>query len=76
MDELARLTELCRRLGADAPQADVMARQLMKRADQLALERGQGRTETMAYLLKLVVDARRGEVAKEFNPSASPEASE
>jgi hypothetical protein len=32
--ELEQLTELCRRLGAEPAQADAMARQLMKRADQ------------------------------------------
>ena len=76
MNELARLTELCRRLGAEPAQADVMARQLMKRADQLTLERGQDRAEVMAYLLKLVVEARKGGVAKEFQPPAQPGTSE
>lgn len=68
MGELEQLTELCRRLGAQSEQADVMARQLMKRADQLAVERGQTREEVMAYLLKLVVQGRQGEVPKEFQP--------
>ncbi len=71
MSELDQLTELCRRLGAEPTQADAMARQLMKRADQLVAERGQTRTEVMAYLLKLVVQGRQGEVPKEFQPPAA-----
>ena len=68
MDELARLTELCRKLGAAPAQAEAMARQLIKRADQLAAERGPTREETMAYLLKLVVQGRSGEVPPGFRP--------
>jgi hypothetical protein len=68
MSELEQLTELCRRMGAPPEQADAMARQLMKRAGQLAVERGQTRPEVMAYLLRLVVQGRRGEVPKEFQP--------
>ncbi len=66
MDELAQLTKLCRGLGATPEQADVMARQLIKRADQLVAERGQNRAEAMAYLLRLVVQGRQGEVPKDF----------
>ena len=33
MNELAQLTQLCRGLGATPEQADIMARQLIKRAD-------------------------------------------
>lgn len=68
MDELVRLTALCGRLGANPVQADAMARQLIKRADQLAAERGQSREEAMAYLLRLVVQGRSGEVPPEFQP--------
>jgi hypothetical protein len=68
MDELGQLTKLCRDLGAPPEQAEAMARQLMKRADQLAAGRGQAREEAMAYLLRLVVEGRRGEVPREFSP--------
>lgn len=68
MNELAQLTKLCRGLGATPEQADVMARQLIKRADQLVAERGQNREKAMAYLLRLVVQGRQGEVPKEFQP--------
>ncbi|MBI2497107.1 MAG: hypothetical protein HYV75_04020 [Opitutae bacterium] len=73
MDELARLTALCGKLGAGPAQAEAMARQLIKRADQLAAERGQLREETMAYLLRLVVQGRSGEVPPEFRPPTGPD---
>ena len=68
MDELTRLTELCGKLGAPPAHAEAMARQLIKRADQLSAERGQPREETLAYLLRLVVQGRSGEVPAEFPP--------
>jgi len=71
MDELAQLTKLCGGLGATPAQAEAMARQLIKRADQLVVERGHTREEVMAYLLRLVVQGRSGEVPKEFQPPAT-----
>lgn len=70
MDELTQLTMLCRNLGATPAQAEAMARQLRKRADQLVSERGQTREEAMAYLLRLVAQGRSGEVPREFQPPA------
>lgn len=72
MDELTKLTELCGKLGATPEQADAMARQLMKRADQLMLQRGRSREEAMAYLLRLVVEGRNGSVPKEFQAPKPP----
>ena len=71
MDERAQLTQFCRGLGATAEQADAMARQLIKRVDQLVAERGQTREAAMAYLLRLVVQGRSGEVPPEFQPPVS-----
>jgi hypothetical protein len=68
MDEFVRLSALCARLGAAQPQAEAMARQLIKRADQLARERGQTREAAMAYLLNLLVQGRNGTVSEEFKP--------
>lgn len=68
MNELERLTEFCRRLGASPQQAEAMARQLGKRAGQLAIQRGQTREEAMAYLLQLVVQGRSGEAPEELRP--------
>ena len=53
-------------MGVQEMTADIMARQLIKRADQLVAERGQNRAEAMAYLLRLVVQGRQGEVPKDF----------
>lgn len=74
MDELAPLTKLCRNLGATPEQADTMARQLIKRADQLVAERGQTREAALEYLLRLVVQGRSGDVPAEFQPSVPPPA--
>ncbi len=64
--ELEQLKTLCRRLGADAAQAETMAKQLLKRADQLAAERGWTRVQAMEHLLRLVVNGRSGETAPGF----------
>jgi hypothetical protein len=75
MDELVRLAQLCRRLGAETDaQADTMARQLLKRAEQLATERGIPRAAAMQHLLSVLVHGRRGEVPPGF--SAPPAKSE
>lgn len=60
------LTALCERLGSSAGQARTMARQLLKRADQLAVERGIPRTEAMAHLLQLLMKGSQGSTAPGF----------
>jgi len=74
VDELAKVTELCARLGAPPQQADAMARQLLKRADQLAAQRGELREQALAYLLRLVIEGRGGGLPKEFQSPAPPPA--
>lgn len=66
MDELAQLTRLCRNLGATPEQADAMARQLIKRADQLVTGRQLTREAAMDYLLRLVLQGHSGAVPPEF----------
>ncbi len=66
MDELTKLTEYCRTLGATPQQALIMAQQLLKRADQLAMDRKQSREECMAYLLRLMTQGNAGLVPPEF----------
>jgi hypothetical protein len=68
MDEVSKLAEVCRRLGAPPQQAETMARQLLKRADQLALERNQSREAALDYLLRLVMKGSVGELPPEFTP--------
>lgn len=71
MSELEQLTALCERLGAPPAQAGAMAAQLLKRAGQLAAERGISRTEAMKYLIELVVKGRSGEAPPQF-PGITP----
>lgn len=68
MNELEQLTALCQRLGADAVQAETMARQLLKRAEQLAAERHSTRETELKRLLDLLVKGRAGEVPSNFTP--------
>jgi hypothetical protein len=71
MTELEQLTRFCERLGAPRTQAATMAAQLMKRADQLALERGVTREVAMQGLLDVVVKGRAGDVPPQFAPPGS-----
>ena len=71
MNEQDQLTQLCEKLGAPPAQAAVMAAQLLKRADQLATERGRPREETLRHLLRLLVQGRSGEVPEDF-PATTP----
>lgn len=73
MNEEDQLAQLCERLGAAPGQAATMAAQLLKRADQLALERGIERTAALAYLIDLVIKARSGEAPPGFPPTRPPE---
>lgn len=73
MTELEQLTQLCVRLGATQAQAGTMAAQLLKRADQIAVERGVSREEALRGLIEVVVKGRAGEVPPRFTPpSVSP----
>ena len=69
MTEHEQLTQLCLKLGAERGQAEAMAVQLSKRADQLVVERGLSRTDAMAYLLQLVAKGRSGETPPGFEGS-------
>jgi len=71
MSELEQLSVLCQRLGASPEQATVMAAQLLKRAEQLAAQRGTAREAELQKLLQLVTSGRAGEVPKDFQPAPS-----
>ncbi|MDP1581770.1 MAG: hypothetical protein Q8M02_16010 [Candidatus Didemnitutus sp.] len=72
MDELTQLTLLCERFGAPTrAQAEVMARQLIKRADQLVVARNLTREAALQHLLSVLTHARRGEVLPGFTPPPS-----
>jgi hypothetical protein len=66
------LVRLCSGLGANAEQAHAMAAQLMKRADQLAVERSIPREEAMRYLLEVVTKGRAGGVAAVYDAVRPP----
>ncbi len=72
MSELEKITQLCVRLGAGPDQAATMAAQLVKRADQVAAERGITREAAMAQLLEILVQGRQGIVPPAFKPPAPP----
>jgi hypothetical protein len=75
MSEHEQLTQLCERLGAPPVQAATMATQLLKRAEQIAAERGITREAALQTLLEVVIKGRAGEVPARFSrpESSSPE---
>lgn len=72
MSELKQVTELCLRLGAPQPQAETMAAQLLKRAEQIAAARGVSREEALAHLLRFVAQGRAGEVPSNIGGPIPP----
>jgi hypothetical protein len=76
MTELEQLTQLCETLGAPREQAAIMAAQLLKRAGQLAEERGISRETALKGLLEVMIKGRAGEVPADFqSPPPKPPAS-
>ncbi|HEU5078901.1 MAG TPA: hypothetical protein VFT72_06795 [Opitutaceae bacterium] len=61
MTEHEQLVSLFEKMGSTKVQAETLARQLAKRADQLSAERGISRVEAMSHLLQLLAKARQGE---------------
>jgi hypothetical protein len=73
VSELETITLLCARLGAPPEQAAVMAKQLLKRADQLSVERRIPRERAMEQLLKILVEGRQGNVPATWqHPDVDP----
>lgn len=58
--DLGAVTRFFGGMGASPAQAEVMARQLLKRAEQLGEARGISKVEAAGILLKQVVEARDG----------------
>ena len=58
-EEIEKVAMIFSQLGADESAAPVMAAQLLKRARQLAEEKGLARTEALQKLLDQVVEARQ-----------------
>lgn len=59
-DEVEKVARIFVNLGAEGSQAEVMAAQLLKRAGQIAEERGISKVEATETLLKQVIEARQG----------------
>lgn len=70
--EMEMLVRLCAGLGAGPEQATAMAKQLMKRADQLVAERGMAREDAMRYLLEVVTKGRAGSVSPDYDAARPP----
>jgi len=64
-EEVDQVARIFVNLGATEPQARVMAAQLLKRADQLAAERGVDRVNTLEHLLKAAIAGREGRILDE-----------
>ena len=58
--DLAQVTALFEQLGAQTEQALVLAKQLLKRAEQLSIERKISLVESTDSLLRQVIRARQG----------------
>ena len=69
--EFEQVKALCVKLGSAEAQADVMAKQLLKRADQVAKERSIDRVQAMEELLEVLVMGRQGEVPLRFSSKNS-----
>lgn len=61
MNEIEHVSVLLRKMGAEEDRARVMAAQLVKRAEQIAKERGIEKVAALAELLQLVRSGREGE---------------
>lgn len=59
-DYACKVAQIFVNLGAPEAQAKVMASQLLKRAEQIAAERGISKVNATENLLKQVVEARQG----------------
>jgi hypothetical protein len=67
-----QLRALCLRLGAAPDQAETMARQLARRADQLMAARGWSREQALAHLLRLVTEGSAGVAPAGFEGGRPP----
>lgn len=72
MTDEEQLAAAFERLGAAKPQARTMAAQLLRRAAQLAAERGTTGETELARLLALATQGRGGTLPADFVPSPRP----
>lgn len=60
MHDTKKVAELFIRMGASRERSNIMAAQLLKRAEQLAEERNISKVAALENLLKLVFEAQQG----------------
>lgn len=72
LGEREQLLALCGKLGATPTQAVAMADQLLKRCDQLVVERAWTRVRAMEHLLTVLVKGRAGETVSGFEGGRPP----
>lgn len=73
VEDFEHVKRLCRSFGADEGQAEIMARQLLKRAEQIAEQRNCDQVEAMRYLLDLTWRGARGEAPPGFEGGTPPD---
>jgi len=64
--ENEQVAAVLQRCGAEPATARTMAAQLLKRAEQLAVERGIGRLDALQYLLQLAIQGAHGDAPPGF----------
>lgn len=69
MNEVQKLSKVFENLGAQSTQALTMARQVMRRADQLAEEKNISRIDSLERLMRLCVRGFQGEISPDFTPT-------
>jgi hypothetical protein len=70
-----QLRSLCLSLGSNPEQAETMARQLARRADQLVVARAWTREQAIAHLLRLVTEGSAGVAPTGFEGGRPPSTS-
>jgi len=69
VDEVSQLAKVFANLGAEPSQARTMARQILRRAEQLAAENNISRVESLDRLMRLCVRGFHGEIDPKFAPT-------
>ena len=66
VNEQEQLAKVFEGLGAESKQALIMARQLLRRADQLAVEKNISRVESLKRLMRLCLEGFHGKIDPDF----------
>ena len=66
MNEQEQLSKVFEGLGAESKQALIMARQLLRRADQIAAKQNISRVESLKRLMRLCLEGFHGKIDPDF----------